>query len=103
MNPTWTDLSWIGIWLLVVAAVLIVIELAVAGIWGMSVARRSRELSKRIAGERAGIQADVVRLHAALAETRRLWEPYRLALRYLRHPLIIALVESYSRHRASPR
>lgn len=103
MNVTWSDLSWIGIWLLVAAAVVIVAELALAGIWTVRIAKRSRELSRRIATERAGIQADVEQLHLGLAETTRLWEPYGRALRYLRHPLVIALVESYSRRRTSPR
>ncbi|MGH7763669.1 MAG: hypothetical protein ACREOM_04545 [Candidatus Dormibacteraceae bacterium] len=92
-------MSWIGIWLLVLSAVAIVFELVVAGIWSLRVARRSRELSQRLATETALVQADLARLRLALAEARLLWRPYRRVLRWTRHPLTIALLESYARRK----
>jgi LPS sulfotransferase NodH len=94
------DLSWIGIWLLVFSAVIIVIELAIAGIWSARLARRAQRLSAELATEQRGIKADVERLRAAMAETVVLWQPYRRVLRYLRHPLVVAVIQSYARRRA---
>ena len=93
-------LTTIGVWLLVVSAVAIVVEGVVASLWCVSLARRSIALSERMQSERALIEADLERLRAAVEETRRLWRPYRRVLRWVRHPLAIALLESYARRRA---
>jgi hypothetical protein len=98
-----TLFGWIGVWLLVVSAVGIVVEGVLAAVWGAAMAKRARELSERIQTERGLIEADIARLRAALDETRRLWRPYRRALRWVRHPLAIALLESYGRRRAGAR
>jgi len=95
-----TDPGRIGIWLLVVSVVAIIVEMALAGLWSVKVASRARELSGRLATERAEVQADLARLKAALEETELLWRPYGRLLRWARHPLAIALMESYARHRA---
>jgi len=97
------DLGWIGIWLLVVGALAIVVEMALAGIWSVRIARQSRVLSERLATEQARLRADVERLRAALAETADLWQPYGRLLRWLQHPLAIALVQSLIRRRAAAR
>ena len=97
------DPGWIGQWLLIVSVVAIVVELALAGIWTARLASRGRALSLRVATEQAQIRADVERLRAALEETRVLWRPYARMLRWLRHPLMIALLQSYRRRRASAR
>lgn len=94
------DLSWIGIWLLVIGVVLIVVELALAGIWSMRIGRRSQLLSQRLVEEQRLIRADLERLRVALAEMRELWRPYRRLVRILRHPLMIALMQSYVRRRS---
>ncbi len=94
------DPGSIGVWLLVVSAVAIVFEMVLAGLWSLKVARRARELSGRLATERTEVQADLARLRAALEETKVLWRPYRRVLRWARHPLAIALMESYARRRA---
>ncbi|HUY74032.1 MAG TPA: hypothetical protein VMW11_05935 [Candidatus Dormibacteraeota bacterium] len=82
------------------SVVAIAVEMVLAGLWSMKVARRARELSGRLATERAELQADLVRLKAALEETMVLWRPYGRLLRWARHPLAIALMESYARRRA---
>jgi len=97
------DLGWIGIWLLVVAAVVIVVEMVLAGIWSARIARRSQDLSARLAAEQSRLQADVERLREALAETAVLWQPYARLLRWLSHPLAIALMQSYTRRRSAAR
>ena len=93
----------IGVWLLVVSAAAIVVEGVLAAVWGISFARRSLALSERLQSERAAIEADIARLQAAMEETRRLWRPYGRVLRWVRHPLVIALLESYARRRAGAR
>ena len=54
-------------------------------------------LSQRLQTERAWLESDLEKLRLALEETKRLWRPYRLVLRWLRHPLVIALLGSYRR------
>ncbi|MDQ2943990.1 MAG: hypothetical protein M3R21_10030, partial [Candidatus Dormibacteraeota bacterium] len=66
-------------------------------------ATRTRTLSEQVATERGLLEADIERLRSALDETQRLWRPYGRALRWLRHPLTIALMQSYVRRRAAPR
>ena len=95
-----TSLGWIGVWLLVAGVVAIVAEGVLAAVWGMAVAKRSRALQERIETERGMIEADLKRLQDALEETRRLWRPYRRALRWLRHPITIALMQSFAGRRA---
>ena len=95
-----TPLGWIGVWLLVAGVVAIVAEAVLAAVWGMAVAKRTRALQERIETERGMIEADLKRLQDALEETRRLWRPFRRALRWLRHPLTIALMQSYAGRRA---
>jgi hypothetical protein len=92
--------SLIGVWLLTGGVVVIVFEMVIAGIWTARMARRSRQLNERLAKETGLIQADIERLKSALEETRRLWQPYRRVLHWVRHPLAAALMQSYVRRRA---
>jgi hypothetical protein len=92
-----TTLGWVGVGLLFVAGLSIVIESVVAAWWGMAVAKRALTLSRRLETERRLVEADLEKLRLALEETRRLWRPYRMILRWLRHPLVIALLGSYRR------
>jgi hypothetical protein len=94
-------LGTIGVWLFVVSAVAIIIETALGGIWAAAMGRRMRVLTAYIESERSEIQADLERLKLALEETQRLWQPYRRILRWLRHPLVIALLGSYRRRMAA--
>jgi hypothetical protein len=96
-----TPMAWYGVWLLAGSAALIVVELALMGIWGFQLSRRARALTKVVEGERTLIQADMARLRAALEETRVLRRPYARILRWLRHPLVIALIGSYRRRWAA--
>jgi hypothetical protein len=96
-------LTTIGIWLLVVSAVAIVGEGVLAAVWAASLVKRSQALSEGIEAQRALIEADLARLRAAIEETKRLWRPYERILRWVRHPLVIALLESMARRRAGAR
>jgi hypothetical protein len=92
-----------GIWLLVIGAAAVVVELAVMSLWSARLARRSREVSERLMAEQVQLRPDVERLQASIAETRALWQPYRRLLRWLQHPIAIALIQSYVRRRAAAR
>ncbi|MEO8744015.1 MAG: hypothetical protein ABI334_10635 [Candidatus Dormiibacterota bacterium] len=98
-----TMAAWIGVWLLVAGVVAIVFECALAAAWGIAFGKRTRALALRLEEERALLEEDIARLRAALEETSRLWRPYNRALRWLRHPITIALLQSYARRRAAAR
>ena len=98
-----SSLGWIGVWLLVGAIVLILAEGVVAAVWGLALARRSRALAEGLKREQGLIEADIQRLLVAIEETKRLWQPYGQVLRWLRHPLTIALLGSIARRRAAGR
>lgn len=97
-----TELAWIGVWLLVAAVLAILLELTLMAVWGLAVGKRARLLAEGLEAERGLIESDLRRLRLAIEETERLWQPYRKALRWLRHPLVIALLQSY-RRRATAR
>lgn len=93
--------GWIGIGVLIAAAVAIVIEAALLVAWGLAMAKRVEVLQEQVETGRADIDADLTRLKAALEETNRLWQPYRRSLRWLNHPLAIALLGSFRRRLAA--
>lgn len=97
------DLGLIGVWVLIGSGIAIVVEGVLAAVWGIRVGRAARRLAELVDSERGMIQADVNRLRLAVEETRRLWKPYSRILRWLRHPLIAALLQSYARRRAAAR
>ena len=94
-----TTVGWAGVGLLVVAGLAFVIEGVVAALWGMAVAKRALTLNERLETERRLMESDLEKLRLALEETQRLWRPYRTILRWLGHPLTIALLGSYRRRR----
>jgi hypothetical protein len=93
-------LGQVGVWLLIGSAAVIAGEFVVAAVFSMRMARQARRLAIYMEREQAAIRDDVERLRAAMEETRRLWRPYARVLRWLRHPLVVALFESYMRRRA---
>jgi hypothetical protein len=97
------DPQWIGIWLLVVSVVVIILEGALATIWSLRLSRRARAMNELMASQQAALNADVERLRAGIAEMHELWRPYRRLLRLLRHPLTIALMQSFARRSAAAR
>lgn len=94
------DLETVGIWLLIASAVLILFEGVLAGIWSLRLSRKARTMSELLAAQQAIIYADIELLRANIAESNQLWQPYRRLLRLLRHPLTIALMQSYARRAA---
>jgi hypothetical protein len=97
------DLAVVGIWLLAASVVLILIELAVAAAWSIRISRKASALSAQLGEERGRLQSDVERLRLSLAEMEVLWRPYGRLLSWLRHPIAIALLQSYARRRAAAR
>jgi hypothetical protein len=92
-------MGWVGVWLLVASVVVMLVEGLLVAVWGLAVGRRTRALAELVETEQGLIDADIRKLRAALEETQRLWKPYGRALRWLRHPLTIALLQSYARRR----
>lgn len=91
----------IGPWLLVLGVAVILVEGAVAGVWSVRLARQGRALATMLQREQALVRDDVERLRGTLEETRRLCEPWRRALRWVRHPLVAALLASLWRRVAA--
>jgi hypothetical protein len=92
-----TTLGWVGIGLLIAAGLAVVVEAILAAVWGAAAAKRAAKLSEGMAAESGMLQADLENLRLAMEETQRLWGPYRTILRWLGHPLTIALWQSYRR------
>ena len=65
--------------------------------------KRARLVQEELLVERGRIEADIERLRLALAETEVLWQPYGRLLGWLRHPIAIALLQSYARRRVRVR
>jgi hypothetical protein len=85
--------AW-GPWLLLVGIAVILLECAVAAVWSVRLARQGRALVLGLDRERGLVEAEVQRLRETLEETRRLWKPWQRALRWLRHPLVAAVMAS---------
>lgn len=97
------ELAELGIGLLIAGVLAIVVEGVLAAVWTARLARRARALSDRMTAAQAQLQADVARVQAALAEMEQLWQPYARLLRWLRHPIVIALMQSFARRVAAAR
>jgi len=94
-------LGTIGIWLLVAAGLVLIVELVLVAVWGAAMSRRMLALNESMSSQRAEIQADLERLRRAIEETKALWRPYRRVLRTLNHPLLLAVFVSVRRRRAA--
>lgn len=97
MTLSGLDYGLIGIYLLIGAAVAIVIECGLAAWWSVRMARRSQTLNERLLSERANLEAGVARLQMTLEEMKVLWQPYSRLLRWVQHPLAIAVIQSFVR------
>jgi hypothetical protein len=96
-----SELGWIGVWLLIAGGLAILVEIVVLAVWGVAMGKRARLLAERLDAERELIESDLAKLRLALEEMRRLWQPYHKTLRWLRNPLILALLQSYWRKAAA--
>jgi hypothetical protein len=92
-----TTLGWVGVGLLAAAGLAILVEGAMAAVWGTALAKRALKLTERLNTERGLLESDLEKLRLAMEETQRLWRPFRTALRFLGHPLTVALWQSYRR------
>jgi hypothetical protein len=100
-QATLATLGTIGIWLLVAAGLVLIVELVLIAVWGAAMSRRMLALNQSIASQRAEIQVDLERLRRAIEETNALWQPYRRILRALNHPILLAVFASLRRRRAA--
>ena len=83
-----------------VGGLVIVVELLIAVPLVIRLRRRVAQLSGLVALDAGVAESELLRLQLALADSRRLLLPYRRLLKYLRHPLVIALLASLRRRRA---
>ena len=90
-------MGWVGIGLLVVAGLAIVVECVLMAVWAATMAKRTQAIVEILNTERGLVESDVEKLRLAMEETQRLWQPFRTILRWLGHPLTIALWQSYRR------
>jgi len=93
-------LGTVGLWLLVAAGLVLIVELVLVAVWGVAMSRRMLALNESVSTQRAAIQADLERLRRAIDETKVLWQPYSQVLRTLNHPLVLAVLASVRRRRA---
>ncbi len=91
------DYGLIGIYLLIAAAIAIVIECGLGAWWSVRIALRSQALNEKLLSERANLEAGVAGLQMTLEEMKVLWQPYNRLLRWVQHPLAIALIQSFVR------
>lgn len=98
-----TDLGWLGVSLLIVCVVMIGVDAVLFASWSLDLSKRARLLAERMATEQVLLKTDVDQLVAQLEVTAALWQPYRRVLRWVRHPLAIALLDSFARRRAAAR
>lgn len=92
-----TTLGWVGVGLLAAAGLAILVEMALAAVWGTALAKRTLKLTERLNTERGLLESELEKLRLAMEDTQRLWRPYHTVLRWLGHPLTIALWQSYRR------
>jgi hypothetical protein len=98
-----SDLAWLGVALLIVCVAMIGVEGFLLGSWTWQLAKRGRLLSERLATERVLLQSEQDQLVAQLEVMGILWQPYGRALRWARHPLAIAVLQSFARRKAAAR
>ena len=89
-----------GLWMLVLGAIAMVIEFVVLGLRGFLLTKRLRKLNLRVEGELRNVDEELASLRNAASETSRLLQPYRRIRRWIRHPLALALYQSYRTRRS---
>jgi hypothetical protein len=95
-----TAVGWVGVWLLVASLALLVFELALFLPRLVRLGRRALVLQALLDREDAGRRLELSRRRALQLELDLLLRPYRRGRRWLRHPLTLALFQSYRRRRA---
>lgn len=93
----------LGLALAAVSGGFIVLELLLFGALLLRLQGRLRRLSDLLRDQLELTEADLERFELALAESRALLRPYRRVWRWLRHPLVLALLASYRRRRSLAR
>ena len=95
MNP----LGWVGLGLLGLGLVLVVFELFLILSSVLSLRRRALELQRLVLANRVVLEAELAHLRLLASERELMAKPYRRLLRWLTHPLMVALLQSHRRRR----
>ena len=91
----------IGIAMVVIGLIAILIEVGLIVPRAIRLNRLLSVLIEAIDEARLAIESDLAQISASGRETHLLWKPYRRILRWLSHPLTVALFASYRRRRTS--
>ena len=94
-----TVLAWIGVALLVLAALLVVIAALALVPAGLRTRRAAAETRELLMAYRLVSGISAFELELAALERHELLRPWRRARRWLLHPLTIAVIESWARRR----
>lgn len=95
-----TVVGWLGIGMLAGGVVIALAGLLAVVPSVLSLRRRALAFSGYLAEEQAAVQQLTQERQRLSAETAVMLLPARTLARWLRHPLAIALIESYRRRRA---
>lgn len=98
---TWLD--WLGVDMVAAGLVAIAIELLLLLPRFLRLTKRLDELTLVFEDDIRLVRDDLRALSEAIAETRTLLAPYRRLRHWLGHPLSLALLASYRRHRRARR
>ena len=93
--------AWVGAYLAIAGAALLLAEVLVAIPMALRVRRRLHGLEALWRSERAAVLSSLDELRASGLERRLLLRPYRRVWRWYRHPLTRAYAESRRRRRAA--
>jgi hypothetical protein len=94
--------GWIGVWMLVLGCLLMVAEVLWVLPLALGVRRRALALQDLAFREEGAGRAELALLRRLLEESDLALRPYRRLRRWLAHPLVPALLESYRRRRRRP-
>jgi hypothetical protein len=89
----------VSLWVAAIAGAVVLVELLVSVPLLLRLRSRIRQLAALLESEAAFTTAELERLRLARARMRVLVRPYRRAWKYVRHPLLVALLASYRQRR----
>jgi hypothetical protein len=95
-----TAVGWMGVWLLVAAVALIVVEVAVLAPRFLRLQRKALALRAALEREDGMRNLELQRLRFVLGEIDLKLRPFRRVRRVALHPLTVAVLASYRRRRA---
>lgn len=84
----------------VIGLIAILVELALILPKALRLNRQLGTLVEALDRARVAIESDLAAVGVSHAEVQVLWKPYKRVMRWLSHPLTVALLASYRRRRS---